>query len=52
MDPEFYQIRVDTRLTSWLVWTSNPVSAVLIALFTALAVMSLWQPSEFLYYQF
>ncbi|MBT8422110.1 MAG: MBOAT family protein [Gammaproteobacteria bacterium] len=52
MDPEFYRIRVDTRFTAWLVWGSNPASACVVALFTALAVMSLWQPSEFLYYQF
>ena len=52
MDPEFYRIRVDTPMTAWLVWGSNPASAVIVAVFTTLAVMSLWQPSEFLYYQF
>ena len=52
MDPGYYRIRIDTRITAWLVWGSNPVSAVIIALATVIAVMSLWQPSEFLYYQF
>jgi hypothetical protein len=33
-------------------WAPVPVSAVVLAVITAITIMSLWQPSEFIYYQF
>ena len=47
-----YRVDAATPVTRWLRWSPAPVTAILLALVTVVTVMSLWQPSEFIYYQF
>jgi len=47
-----YRFDAATRLTGWLRWRPTPAFAVALAVLSAYTVMSLWQPSEFIYYQF
>ncbi len=52
MGDEFYRIRAQGGWFGRFLWQGGPVAAVWVAALTVLAVMSLWQPSVFLYYQF
>lgn len=47
-----YRIDEASWLTRWFKWQANTASAVALAILTAATLMSLWQPSEFIYYQF
>lgn len=47
-----YKARDKSPLISWLRWRPGPVYAIGLALLTAITITSLWQPSEFIYYQF
>jgi len=47
-----YRVDNEKPLIRWLRWRPRPVYAIGLALLTAVTVMSLWQPSEFIYYQF
>ena len=47
-----YRVDGDSLFMRWLRWRPRPVYAIGLALLTAVTVMSLWQPSEFIYYQF
>ena len=47
-----YRFDATTPLTGWLRWRPSPAYAVALAVLSAVTVMSLWQPSEFIYYQF
>ncbi|MDG2154679.1 MAG: MBOAT family protein [Gammaproteobacteria bacterium] len=47
-----YRVDKSTPLTRWLRWSPSLRSSIALALLTAITVMSLWQPSEFIYYQF
>jgi alginate O-acetyltransferase complex protein AlgI len=51
-DAPRYRLDRVKSLMNWLRWRPRPVYAVALALLTAFTVMSLWQPSEFIYYQF
>jgi alginate O-acetyltransferase complex protein AlgI len=51
MSREFYKIESPAWLSS-LVWKPKTKYALCLALISAITVMSLWQPSEFIYYQF
>jgi alginate O-acetyltransferase complex protein AlgI len=47
------QYRIGTpRWLAGLSWRPAPVFAALMAVASAIAIVSLWQPSEFIYYQF
>ena len=52
MGDSFYRIRPQAGWFGRFVWRASPVSALWVAALTVLAVISLWQPSVFLYYQF
>ena len=52
MSPDFYRIKSPTGVSGRWRWSPRPAGAVWVALLSALAIMSLWQPSVFLYYQF
>jgi alginate O-acetyltransferase complex protein AlgI len=47
-----YRFDVPTPSIGWLRWRPSPMFAVALAVLSAFTVMSLWQPSEFIYYQF
>jgi len=47
-----YRVDAATPATRWLRWSPTPIIAIGLAVITVLTVMSLWQPSEFIYYQF
>jgi hypothetical protein len=47
-----YRVDKSTPLMRWLRWSPSLRSSIALALLTAITVMSLWQPSEFIYYQF
>jgi alginate O-acetyltransferase complex protein AlgI len=51
-DAPRYRFDPATPSTAWLRWRPSPVFAVALAVLSAFTVMSLWQPSEFIYYQF
>ena len=40
------------HLYSWLRWVPKPAYAITLAALTTFTIISLWQPSEFIYYQF
>jgi hypothetical protein len=52
MNRDFYRIEPQRGWFGRFEWRGQPVAACWLALLTAVAVMSLWQPSVFLYYQF
>jgi len=47
-----YRAESEKPLARWLRWRLGPAYAIGLALLTAITIMSLWQPSEFIYYQF
>jgi alginate O-acetyltransferase complex protein AlgI len=51
MNQDFYRITVPALLRN-LVWRVQLRYALCLAIISAITVMSLWQPSEFIYYQF
>lgn len=52
LDPGFYRVTGPTGPFAGLRWSPAPLSAVVVAMLSTLAIISLWQPSVFLYYQF
>ena len=51
MSSEFYRIETPHMLTR-LTWQPNLIYAVCLAVISAITIMSLRQPSEFIYFQF
>ncbi|MGI9290988.1 MAG: MBOAT family protein, partial [Gammaproteobacteria bacterium] len=51
MSTEFYRIKPPGILAQ-LTWQPKLIYAVCLAVTSAITIMSLWQPSEFIYYQF
>jgi alginate O-acetyltransferase complex protein AlgI len=52
MDRQYYNIGEPLNVFRQLFWQPSIASAALIAFVTAITIISLWQPSEFIYYQF
>ena len=47
-----YRIDKPAPFIRWLRWVPKPVYAITLAALTTFTIISLWQPSEFIYYQF
>jgi alginate O-acetyltransferase complex protein AlgI len=52
MNSQYYNISEPRSVFRRLLWQPSFASAALIAFVTAITIISLWQPSEFIYYQF
>ena len=47
-----YRVDEPAPLVGWLRWAPRPAYAITLAALTTFTILSLWQPSEFIYYQF
>lgn len=52
LDRKYYSVSPPSSFLARLRWQPRPLYAFLTAVLTAITIMSLWQPSEFIYYQF